>query len=137
MNRLPATISGIETSRQISLVDLTVGEDLFSCVIIETPETASYLRIGNTVTLLFKETEVSIAKDWQGQISLRNRMAAEVRRIDSGGVLSRIVLDYRGKEIISIITTRSVRKLGLKIGDSVTAMVKANEVSIMSEEVRR
>ncbi len=136
MNRLPATISGIETSRQISLVDLTVGEDLFSCVIIETPETASYLRIGNTVTLLFKETEVSIAKDWQGQISLRNRMAANIRHIDSGGVLSRIVLDYQGREIISIITTRSVRKLGLEVGDSVTAMVKANEVSIMSEEIR-
>lgn len=136
MNRLSAIISDIETSRQISLVDLTVGEDLFSCVIIETPETASYLRIGNTVTLLFKETEVSVAKDWQGQISLRNRMAAEIRQIDSGGVLSRIVLDYQGKEIISIITTRSVRKLGLEIGDSVTAMVKANEVSIMSDEVR-
>lgn len=136
MNRLPATICGIETSRQISLVDLTVGEDLFSCVIIETPESASYLRIGNTVTLLFKETEVSIAKDWQGQISLRNRMAAEIRKIDGGGVLSRIVLDYQGKEIISIITTRSVRKLRLQTGDSVTAMVKANEVSIMSEEPR-
>jgi len=40
-------------------------------------------------------------------------------------------LDYKGKDIISVITTRSTNKLDLKVGDEVQGLVKANEVTIM------
>ena len=74
MNKLPAIITHIESADYISLVDLQVNTDIFSCVIIETPETAPYLFIGNKVHILFKETEVSIGKGFSGGISLRNRL---------------------------------------------------------------
>ena len=44
----------IESSEHISIVDIDVEWDLFSAVIIETPETADYLRIGKEVFMLFK-----------------------------------------------------------------------------------
>ena len=131
MNKLDAKIVAIETSDHIALIDLLVEGDTFTCVVIETPETAGYLRIGNGVSILFKETEVSIAKNLSGQISLRNQIHAAIRQIEKGRVLTKITLDYKGAAIGSVITTRSANQLGLKTGDVVIGLIKANEVSIM------
>jgi molybdopterin-binding protein len=137
MNKLPASIVNIESSGFISLVDLDIispaGESggRFSCVIIETPETAGYLKIGGRVFILFKETEVSIAKNLSGQISLRNRIPVVIKQIHKGAVLTELKLDYQGIEVGSVITTRSANSLELKTGDAVTGLIKANEVSLM------
>ncbi len=133
MNKLKATIKNIESSASISLVDLESGGTLFSCVIIETPDTADYLAIGNKVDILFKETEVSITKDFNGVISLRNKIVSIIKSIDRGKILSKLILDFNGEEIGSVITTRSVNQLNLKIGDRVAGYIKANEVSIMKD----
>jgi len=134
VNKLKAKITHIETSEQISLVDLEVKGDSFSCVVIETPETAPYLEVGKQVLILFKETEVSIGKNLSGGISLRNRIKSIIKGIEKGNVLSKITLDYKGIEIESIITTRSANNLDLKEGDEVVGLVKANEVSILEVE---
>ncbi len=131
MNKLQGKIMNIESSEHISIVDIDVKGDLFSTVIIETPETADYLRNGKEVFILFKETEVSIGKALSGNLSLRNRLESKIKTIEKGTVLAKIVLDYKGKDITSIITTRSTNKLDLKIGDEVQGLVKANEVIIM------
>ena len=134
MNRVPAEIINIETADAISLVDLVAFGDTFSCVLIETPETAPYLRIGNRVSLVFKETEIAIAKNFSGQISLRNRFAATIRAIENGVVLSKITMDFHGISIISIITARSAATLNLQPGDAVTGLVKANEIAIFADD---
>lgn len=131
MNKLKGKIMNIESSEYISIVDIEVEGDLFSSVIIETPETADYLRIGEEVFMLFKETEVSIGKALSGNLSLRNRLKSKIKTIEKGTVLTKITLDYKGKDIISVITTRSTNKLDLKVGDEVQGLVKANEVIIM------
>lgn len=134
MNKLKAQIVHLETDGQISLVDLQAHGDLFSCVVIETPQTAEYLQIGHEVYILFKETEVSIGKNLSGQISLRNQIHSTIKRLDRGRVLTKLTLDYKGSEIGSIITTRSAERMKLQIGDAVVGLVKANEVSIMEGE---
>ena len=131
MNKLQGKIMNIESSEHISIVDIDVAGDIFSSTIIETPETADYLRIGEEVFMLFKETEVSIGKALSGNLSLRNRLKSKIKTIERGTVLTKIVLDYKGKDIVSIITTRSTNKLDLKVGDEVQGLVKANEVIIM------
>jgi molybdopterin-binding protein len=134
VNKLKAKIVKIESSDHLSLVDLEANGDIFSCVIIETPNTADYLRINNEVFILFKETEVSIGKNFSGHISLRNQIHSTIIKIQKGSVLTEICLDYKGLELGSIITTRSANKMNLEIGDSVIGFVKANEVSIMTIE---
>jgi len=131
MNKLLGKIMNIESSEHISIVDIDVEGDLFSSIIIETPETADYLKIGNEVFMLFKETEVSIGKALSGKLSLRNRLTSKIKTIEKGKVLTKIVLDYKGKDIVSVITTRSTNNLDLKVGDEVQGLVKANEVTIM------
>lgn len=131
MNKLKGTIAAIESNRHMSLVDVAVGGDVFSATLLETPETADYLKVGNPVTLLFKETEVSLAKGLSGLISMRNRLAATVQGMERGDIMSAIALDYCGHSITSVITTRAVARLGLAVGDAVEALVKANEIALM------
>ena len=131
MNQLRGRIVAIESNDHLSLVDVEIGGDTFSAMLLETPDSAPYLAIGNEVQLLFKETEVSLAKNLSGQISLRNRVQGRVRAVRSGAILSEVVLEYRGQTLTSIITTRSIKRLDIKQGDEVEALIKANEVSLM------
>ena len=135
MNRLKGTIVRIESDRHLSLVEVQIGDDLFSSVVLETPESFQHLSVGKEVYLLFKETEVSIAKNLRGEISLRNRFPSIIKKIIRGRILSQLILDYKGNTISSIITTRSCQRLRLNIGDEVIALVKANEMSIVNGDI--
>ncbi len=133
MNRLRGNIVAIDHNSHMSLVDVAVGVEVFSATLLETPETAAYLRVGNAVTLLFKETEVVLAKNLSGLISLRNRFSVTVISIERGAILSAVTLDYGGESLVSVITTRGVDRLQLATGDKVEALVKANEVVLSHE----
>jgi molybdate transport system regulatory protein len=130
MNELRGHITAAETNGFVSLVDVAVGEDIFTAILLETPASAPYLARGSMVQVMFKESEVSLAKNLSGQLSLRNRIHARVTGIRRGAILSEIALDYRGQALVSIITTRAVERLALLEGDAVEALVKANEVSL-------
>lgn len=131
MNRLHGIIAFVESADHLSLVDVEVAGDLFTAILMETPASAAWLKIGHPVAVLFKETEVSLAKNLSGQISLRNRMAARVEAIRKGKLLAEVRLDYRGHTVVSVITTRSVERLKLVPGDAVEGLVKANEVTLL------
>jgi molybdate transport system regulatory protein len=131
MNKLPATITAIQQSGTILLVDTEVGGQVFSALLIESITRPEWLEVGKLVDLVFKETEVSLAKNLEGQISTRNRMKCIVTKVDKGELLSMISLQFNGFTIASAITTRAVNALQLAVGDEVDALVKANEVSLM------
>lgn len=116
----------------MSLVDVAVGDDIFAATLLETPNSADYLSVGHNVTLLFKETEVSLAKNLSGLISLRNRIAVTIRSIERGEILSAVILDYAGHALTSVITTRAADRLQLAVGDQVEALIKANEIALMA-----
>ncbi len=134
MNRLPGTITAIQRAGHVALADVEVAGSTMSALLIEGITMATPLKPGAVVQVLFQETEVSLAKQLAGIISLRNRLSARVTRIDMGEILTRTTLDYRGNEIISIITTRSAQRLSLAVGDEVEALIKANEVTLVLEE---
>ena len=131
MNRLNGIISHIQHNGTLSLVDVDVNHTHFTAILLETPASATYLRIGESVTLLFKETEVSLAKNLQGELSLRNRFSVKVTHIDDGDILTAVTMDFMGNKIVSVITTRGVNRLKIVVGDELEALIKANEVVIM------
>jgi molybdopterin-binding protein len=64
-------------------------------------------------------------------INVRNQFRGKVREIVEGPVVSEIDVETpQGLIVTSVITTRSVRELGLEIGKDVIALVKSTEVSI-------
>ena len=133
MNKLSGIISKIQQSGAILLVDINVDGHGFSAMLIESATQPEWLQTGNTIDLVFKETEVSLAKDLSGVISMRNRMKCIVQQIERGELLSKISLKFQKYIVTSAITTRAVDSLQLAIGDEVEALVKANEVSLMKK----
>ncbi len=130
MNRLKGTILRVESAGNVSLVEVAVAGDTFSSMLLETPQSCDYLREGREVFLLFKDTEVSLARELSGRLSIRNRAMGRVVKITRGAVLSRIELDYRGNRIASLIASRSAQTLDLHEGDEVIWLIKSNEVSL-------
>lgn len=64
------------------------------------------------------------------ELSARNSLKATVKSIELGKVAAGVVLDVGGQEMCSTITVNSAKRLGLKVGDEVAAVVKASSVMI-------
>ncbi|MBS0344562.1 TOBE domain-containing protein [Variovorax soli] len=63
-------------------------------------------------------------------INVRNQFKGRVREIIRGDVLSEVDVETPFGIVTSVITTRSIDELQLRIGSEVVALVKATEVSI-------
>jgi molybdopterin-binding protein len=63
-------------------------------------------------------------------INVRNQFRGKVKEIIVGPVVSEVDVETALGLVTSVITTRSVNELGLKIGTEVLALVKSTEVSI-------
>jgi molybdopterin-binding protein len=59
--------------------------------------------------------------------SIRNRLPGTIEQIVSDKVVSEIVINTAAGPVTSIITTGSVKRMNLKKGDSVFAIIKATE----------
>lgn len=131
MNRVQGRILGIEAGDGVSLVDVGTGGGIISSVILETPESSEYLRLGAEVCVLFKETEVALGLD-AGKMSYLNVFDGKVAGMRCGRVLAEVVVWTAAGEIVSVITKRSFERLGLKEGARVKAIIKATEVALES-----
>ena len=130
MNSLLGKIESLNVYQNLTLVSIRVGEVLMKSIVIETPDTCSYLVKGKEVKVLFKETEVIIGKGNNIEISLQNRFECVIYKIERGVLLSKLTLATQGTEIFSIITTNAVNQLKLELKQPVLAMIKTNEIML-------
>ena len=131
MNKLKGHIVGIETSGNLSRVDIALTENLrVSSVVIETPETASYLKESTSIHVLFKETEVMLSNDPEVAISLVNRIPGKITDLLIGDLFCEITIDIGIGEIRSIISKIALESWPLDSGDQVIALVKVNEIML-------
>ena len=64
------------------------------------------------------------------ETSIRNRIPGTIMAIISDNVVSELILRTASGDVTAIITTGSVKRMNLKVGDKVFAIIKATEVSI-------
>jgi molybdopterin-binding protein len=65
------------------------------------------------------------------RVSARNLLKGRIKQIEPGAVNSEIVLELPGGvEVVSIITNKSVKALGLSVGKDAYAVIKASSVMI-------
>ena len=68
------------------------------------------------------------------EISARNKIKGVVKEIKKGEVAALVKIEGSTPTAISaVITKESVEELGIKIGEEVTAVIKATEVMISKE----
>lgn len=130
MNILKGTIDKLTVSGSLTLINLKVQTLPITAIVIDTPETASYLKIGNIISVVFKETEVIIGKGNTDQISMRNKFVGIISNVESKELLSKLTINTSVGPISSIITSNAVKQLELKKGVEVTAMIKTNEIML-------
>jgi molybdopterin-binding protein len=66
-------------------------------------------------------------------ISARNQLTGRITEILLGEVMAHVSVRVGKNTIESVITRRSAEQLGLKKGDTVTAVIKSTEVMLMKE----
>lgn len=67
-------------------------------------------------------------------LSARNQFAGTVVSIRSGSVMSEVTIDIGGgHQIVSLISTSSVKRLKLKKGRPAVAVIKATEVIVSTD----
>jgi molybdate transport system regulatory protein len=130
MNILRGHIEKVKVNGELSIVQVRIGEVLFSTILIDTPETVSYLEKGSEVGVIFKETEVILGVGDMSGVSLRNKIKGKVVDIASDNLLSRVRIETGIGIISSIITSNAVKQLEIVSGMEVTAMVKTNEIML-------
>ena len=64
------------------------------------------------------------------ELSARNHLKGIVKKVGLGAVMAEVVADVGGQEVVAAITRGSAKRLKLKKGDKVTAIIKATEVLI-------
>jgi len=136
MNRLFGTVADLESEGDFSLVGIDVAGTRLTALVLESAASAAYLAPGNPITVLFKESEVSLAVGPIPRISIRNRLSCQVVSLAEGGMLAHVVLAFAGTRLHSIISARAARELDLKPGASVHALVKATEVGLAEGHVQ-
>lgn len=130
MNSLPGKIKEVTSEGNISLVKINVAHIEFKSIVVETPQTTTYLKMGHRVKILFKETEVIIGHSTTHPISLQNRMLCKILAINKGKLLSELQLSVGIHEVTAIINSHAVDQLHLQPGHEVSAFVKTNEVML-------
>ena len=130
MNIFKGKITFIKASGSLSLVEVDVDGVFFKSIIIETPDTAAWLVNGHEINVIFKETEVVIGKGLQHTVSMQNKIPGEIFQIDNGALLSKITIGTTVGKIVAIITYNAVQQMQLEVGETITAMIKTNEIML-------
>jgi molybdopterin-binding protein len=66
-------------------------------------------------------------------ISARNQLPGKVVDVKLGNVMAHVVVQVGDNQIESVITRRSAEELKLKVGDTVTVIIKSTEVMLSKE----
>ena len=69
----------------------------------------------------------------QKRISARNHLRGTVEEVVLGTVTAKVSVRVGENLIESVITRQSVEEMGIKVGDTVTALIKSTEVMLMTE----
>jgi len=128
MSKLEASIKNIESLKTLNIVTFDFFGLELKMMSLELEES---MQVGKKVCLGIKPTSVAIAKDLSGVLSYSNQINSTIKSMDMGELLCSIKLLACESVFESIITTASAKRMELKEGDSVVALIKANEISIV------
>jgi molybdopterin-binding protein len=68
------------------------------------------------------------------QISTRNRLPGTITEVVKGEAAAKVTLRVGDNHVVALITRESADEIGLEVGREVTALVKATDVMILTDE---
>ncbi len=130
MSQLVATIKKIQSVDNLNIVEFEFDGLTLKMMSLDLNDN---VEIGKKVKLSVKPSNISIAKNLIGEISLSNQIVATIQSLENGQLLTSVILKINDTILESIITVDSSKRMNLQIGEVVTILIKASNLSI--EEV--
>lgn len=128
MNRIIASVTAIKSVDNITVVSFESNGQPMRMMALELDKT---LTPGSRVTLGVKASNISLAKAFEGMLSISNRLDVTVEEVKNGALLCSVKLRFGDALLESVITRESSQRMDLKAGDRVTALIKASELSVL------
>ncbi len=124
---IKAKISAIEQNDGVSVFEFSAENLSLKMLSLENLQN---LKIGDEVWLNFKSSDVFVATSPLINCSVSNEIKAEISNIQKGQITSSLHLNAGKFEFESIISTASLKRLNLALGDQIYAYVKATSLYI-------
>ncbi len=134
-NQFAGPVSSIKEGVVDTEVRVQLGPQLEITAIV-TRESAENLglALGRDVLAFVKASSILLCVGDDGQISARNRFTGTVANLHEGPVNAEVTINMPGGHhvITAVVTEQSVKRLGLVVGQTVTAVFKASSVFLVS-----
>jgi molybdopterin-binding protein len=130
MNQFSATVTKIEHIENLHIVSFAFGKQSIKMVSLELNHS---LQVDSQVKLGIKSTNIAIAKNLTGRISILNQLNAKVVQVNNGELLSSIGLEIEEVFLESLISLESSLEMELNVEDEVLVLFKGSEISICED----
>jgi molybdate transport system regulatory protein len=130
-NQFVGTVSEVQIGAvNAEVVILLKGGETLVAAITKDSIDALNIKTGIEVIALVKAPQIIIVTDFGGfRVSARNQLTGVVTQIKAGAVNTEIDIELAGGQpIAATVTNDSVETLGIRKGESVTAIFKAGAV---------
>ena len=124
---IKAKISAIDENDGVSVFEFNAANLSLKMLSLENLQN---LKIGDEVRLNFKSSDVFVASSPLLNCSVSNEIKARISDIQKGEITSSLHLNAGKFEFESIISTASLKRLNLALGDQIYAYVKATSLYI-------
>ena len=123
---IDTVLKGVVKSNDRGHAEIEIGNATFEAITTSGP--------GTPVTLYIRPEEVTITipESVARRTSARNQISGTVKKMVPFGPFIRITVDS-GSLITALITRRSCGELGLEVGSTVTAGVKATAIHVLAD----
>lgn len=128
-NELKASIYQIENIDELHIVKFKFQNYILSMMSLGLKD----IKKNQEVILSVNASQVAIAKDVDNLnevLSYSNQIKCTIVELEIGKLLSCVKLKINDCIIESLITSQSAKRLELKLGNTVIALIKASELSI-------
>ena len=127
MSQLVATIKKINSVDNLNIVEFDFDGITLKMMSLDLDKE---IQINKKVKLSVKSSNVIIAKNLLGEISLSNQLVATIQSIENGELLSSVILKVNETIFESLITVDSSKRMNLQVGEEVQILIKASNLSI-------
>jgi len=127
VNTLRAKVLKIENKDSLNLVTFSFKSINLFMISLDLNE---QIKENAKVVVYVKPTNISLAKEFEGQISSSNKLKGQIISIEKGQLLSSVICNVLDIQIQSMITTNSLNNMNLCVHDNITLFFKASDLSI-------
>lgn len=122
----------MRTHQGTSLVECGTDAGTLCAVVLDSPESAPWLSVGQDLSLLFKESEVWMLPPGEAH-AVPHRLRGTVAAVHEGVLMARVELDTRAGKVVSFVDRAWLASLSLTVGDALELGVHPAAVALQKE----